>query len=219
MELVNCNVVVAARQFNPSILTQLWLVRNQVVQEEEFEANNNIFLDVLSQSQTGQFTLVVVPDLLSFVIKPGIDPNAEGALVAERIGRIAHALPHTPYVALGLNFVWHETPQNESISDLTRRLFFRQNAMPYSRFDVPDAGFGCYMSKGFHNFRLKMDVKPVTLVPTPDTREDKLQFAFNFHRDLAGDGAVADIEQSLLLWDDAKRESREIATGTLRGGD
>lgn len=37
MELISRNAVVAANKFNPSILTQMWLIRNEIVAEDEFE--------------------------------------------------------------------------------------------------------------------------------------------------------------------------------------
>jgi hypothetical protein len=213
MELANSNVVIAARHFNPSILTQMWLVRRGVVREEEFGAAS-IFTEHLCQVNTQRFNLLVVPDMLQFAADPSV--AQEDALIAERVGGLVDALPHTPYTGIGLNFTWHEASK-EATTALTRRLFFRPDVPPYTRFDVPDARFGSYLSKGFRTARLKLDIKPITVRRPEVPPEERLQFLFNFHKDLGGDGdtAVTDIHESLRLWGEAKRESESIVADAI----
>ena len=42
-QLVGANVVVAARQFNPTIFTQLWLVDHGIATREDFVGGNSLF--------------------------------------------------------------------------------------------------------------------------------------------------------------------------------
>src|SRR5258707_15829179 len=114
MEIVESNVVVAARQFNPSILTQLWLVRNGIVGEDEF-LPGSVVTDGLCQFQTERFILIAIPNLLQVSLRPLVAVPDEGALMADNVGGMVRSLPHTPYSAVGLNFVWHETPRNQTV--------------------------------------------------------------------------------------------------------
>jgi hypothetical protein len=211
-ELVGSNVVVTANQFNPSILTQLWLVKHGVLLEEDLEAGF-VFSEGVSQIQAKEFQMLIVPQMLQFVPKPG---ENEGALVEGKIGAIINALPHTPYTGIGLNITWHFTPGQEKITQLTRRLFCTNNAAPFSFFSDPDARFGSYLSKDFDVFRLKLDIKPILTKATDEPATDRLQFAFNFHKDLAADTAIDDCRKVLSLWDMAKREAERIVVDTAK---
>lgn len=212
MELVVSNVVVTASQFNPSIVNQSWLMKHGIILEDEVEPPT-IFVDGVSQIETSQFQLVVVPHMLQFVIKP-LAKN-EKQLIATRVGGIVKSLPHTPYVGVGLNFVWHAHPERETIHDLTRRLFFKAGTTPFSFFDEAGAHFGAYMSKNFGIFRLKLDIKPVVFAkPGSPPIGDRLMFAFNFDKQLVPENSVAEILDCLSLWDTAKSESEKIASRT-----
>jgi hypothetical protein len=118
-------------------------------------------------------------------------------------------------VGVGLNFVWHEQPEGETIHDLTRRLFFKAGTTPFSLFDEAGAHFGTYMSKDFGIFRLKLDIKPVVFAkPGSPPTGDRLMFAFNFDKQLVPKNPVADILDCLSLWDTAKSESENIVSRT-----
>lgn len=212
-ELVASNVVVTANQFNPSIVNQVWLLKNGIVSEDDFESAA-IFAEGVSQIQTKLFQLLVVPQMLQFVIKPGLAEKEESR-IAQKVGSIVNALPHTPYVAIGLNFVWHLKEESEGMRELTRRLFFKPGRPPFSLFDVPDARFGAYLSKDFDKLRLKLDIKPIVVKEADKAEEDRLIFTFNFNKDLTPENAVSAIGESLLLWDAAKIEAKKIVSDTL----
>src|SRR5207248_54900 len=99
---------IAARQLNPSVFNQLWLVRNELVGEGELEPGW-VFTEPLVQVRTRQFVLLVVPEQLQFV--PLIEGEAVEHLIMDKVGRIVTRLPHTPYTAIGFNFVWHMVPE------------------------------------------------------------------------------------------------------------
>ena len=49
-ELVNSNVVIAAQQFNPSVFSQIWLFRNNIVREDELLEGQHLFTPYGRQS-------------------------------------------------------------------------------------------------------------------------------------------------------------------------
>jgi hypothetical protein len=116
--------------------------------------------------------------------------------VQETIGRIVEMLPHTPYRALGLNFTWHLTPDGGDVAALSRWLFFIPGRPLFRDFDAPDASFGAYLSRNLLGFRLKLDVKPVTVPPSGTEAAQRLQLLYTFHADLPEGGeAVTTLHQ------------------------
>jgi hypothetical protein len=220
MELLAENVVITANKFNPSVLTQVWLVRNGILAEEDLGPSS--FFPMAVQVQTPRFMLLAVPDFIQYA---PVTPGSDGDLILRTMGGIARALPHTPFTGIGMNFVWTETPGID-IAELTRRLFFRADSPVFSPFDTEDAHFGGYMSKDFRGVRMKLDIKPTIwrkLDPkteTPQGVEPRLQFSFNFHKDLTPDDSTgntpAEIESILRLWDAAKQESERIVSEGMR---
>ncbi len=192
-------VVIVAQQFNPTVLSQLWLVRNGVLGEEDIQ-KGSIFTDMVVQVRSPQFNLFMINEQLQFVPIAAVEQQQQ--ILIEKLGPIVHKLPHTPYRALGLNFVWHLTPDDGDMPRLTRELFAMPDRPLFKKFITSDARFGAYLSKDFEGFRLKLDIKPVNLAAPTDAAEGHLQFAFNFHCDIGDEGA-SKITERLARWDDA----------------
>ena len=203
MEKTQASVVIIARQFNPSIISQYWLIKNNILTEEEFEVGS-IFSPVMVNIQSKKCDILILPDQLQFI--PKTDSESEQELVTSKLGNIIKLLPHTPFVAAGLNFSWHIRRDDISISALSWNLFFREGSPLYLAFNTEDAHFGAYMSKDVIGCRLKLDVKPVT-INLPEAPIERLQFAFNFHLQLAEDNKVDDILCLLSKWNEARERS------------
>src|SRR5579875_3202168 len=195
-------VVVVAQQFNPSVISQLWLVQHGLLGEDEFQPGC-IFTDMFVQVRSRQFHMLVVPEQLQFV--PNVPAGEEQDLLVDKVGTIIQTLPHTPFRALGLIFNWFLVPPDGDVAKLTRQLFFREEPALYRHFATEDAHFGAYLSKDSLGFRLKLDAKPI-LVPGENGPQARVLFAFNFHADLKEDSAQQ-IQTCLLQWDNARREA------------
>ncbi len=216
-ERIGSNVVVVAQQFNPSVVSQLWLARHGLVAEGEFEPGS-IFVEGLVQVCTRRFVLLVTPEQLQLV--PRVPEEEQDALITHTLGTLVRTLPHTPFRAMGLNFTWHLVPDDGDVRALTRRLFFVAQRPLFRDFDVPEANFGIYLSKNLFGFRLKLDVKPITVALPEGPPEHRLQMLFNYHADLPqGAEAAETIEGLLGHWRDAAEESRRIVGTVTDGGD
>jgi len=208
LEFVGQNVVVAAHHFNPTIFSQLWLVRNGLITEDSFRAGC-AFTEAFSNSVSDEFSLLVVPPQLQFT--PSVLPEAEPRLILEKVGAIVRALPHTPYHAIGLNFTWHVLPSEGSVATLSRRLFNLETKPLFREFSAADAQFGTYLSKDIFGTRLKLDIKPITVdLPELGGQQPRLHFGFNFHRDVRTDDPVTCIEEVLRNWQNAKTEAARL---------
>ena len=212
-EQVRSNLVVTAHHFNPSVFSQLWLVRNQIVGEDDF-ASGCLFSDQAVNVETPEFGLLVFPPQLQFVPKVPLDCQQE--LVEEKVGRIVRTLPHPPCTSVGLNFVWHVKPEDGDVLVLTRGLFYEPQRRICQLFDTEDARYGAYFSKDILGCRLKLDVRPV-IHQAEDEQHELLQFAFNFHLDLPQEGSdiIPAIERQLQIWDAARSEAARIVEETV----
>lgn len=204
-QFVGANAVIVASHFNPSVISQLWLVRQGLVRESDFEANC-IFSELLAQVRTTSFQMVVVPEQLQF--SPS-DAGEEGyRTVNEKLGAIVRLLPHTPFRAAGLNFVWHVLPDGIGVAEFSRRLFFREDVDLFRHFSAETSQFGSYLSKDFRESHLRLDIKPIV---AQETGENPLQFSFNYHRDVSGSEEPVLLIRSLLgRWREAKQEALDI---------
>ena len=183
LELVGYNSIVVAHQFNPSVVGQLWLVRNGILDEADFEPGC-AFTDVAVHVNAKDFNLLIVLQQCQFT--PHVAAESAGGLVTDKVGTIVRCLPHTPYRAVGLNFTWHLAPEQWDVPSISRKLFFVDERSPYTDFDVEDARFGAYMSKDALGGRLRLNIQPInTKAENQDV--ERIQFAFNLHRDVARD--------------------------------
>ncbi len=123
---------------------------------------------------------------------------------------------HT-YRAVGLNFVWHLAVEESDVPTFSRQLFFLENGPLHNNFTGKDARFGAYLSKDAFGGRLKLDVKPITVSGDTGKEEERIQFSFNFHQDVARDeNPVARIEEMLNRWNEAREESSLIAHQVMK---
>jgi len=205
--LFHVNAVITARQFNPSVVSQLWLVDNGIILREEFETGKgSVFSDMMVNVASEKFSMLVTPDQVQF--SPSQPPPNEDRIVEERLGRLIRTLPHTPFNACGLNFTW--LLEDEQVTDLAKRLFFVSACPVHRAFDVEDSRFGGYMSKPALGGRLKLDIKPLTInLPNGESTE-RLQFAFNFHLDIPQTNKAVDVLVSQLAnWNRAFEMTQE----------
>ena len=205
--LADANVVIAARLFNPSITNQLWLYQNGIIGDEKLQ--KFVFTDVVSQVQTDEFRLLIVPQRLHFVAD--VKEENQQNLITEKIGKILTALPHTPFLACGLNITWYLQPENLGVPELSRRFFYQKDSPLSEVMDSKDALFGGYFSQSFHDARLKVDVKPIDAENEEEQPIQLLQFSFNFHKDVeTSANKIADINSLLSRWHEALTRTQQL---------
>jgi hypothetical protein len=200
LDLVASNVVIAAEFFNPSLFSQVWLIKNKFVAEEAFAAKGNIHSDALAKVVTDNFSLVLVPNQLQFT--PRCSVQDSGELVKKVVGGIVSALEHTPYTGVGLNFVWHAGTEKDLAPKLSRDLFYRDSIELFNEFDEETALFGAYLCKDIDGGRLTLDIKPIIRSAADAEKQTILQFSFNFHKDLNKNDPVPEAIAHLKMWSD-----------------
>jgi hypothetical protein len=199
-ELVDSNVVIAAQQFNPTVFTQVWLLRNGILREDELECLK-LFSPMAVNFDTGRFGLFVVPPQLVFA--PKVPAANRQTLVEEVVGSIVRSLPHTPFAGVGLNFTLDVWPDHEDLGSVSRRLFSVPGNALFQAFEADDARLGACLSKAALDCRMTLDIKPI------NEGREKLRVFCNFHVDIGPntENAVPEILQHLARWDDAMHET------------
>jgi len=207
MELFNQNLIVAATNFNVTLITQVWLRDNGVVLDSEF-TGPMLFTPGLVQLETELFRFLATPNQIQ--VEPKCSDDRTQQIFSERIGRFVSLLPHTPYVATGINFVWHYKPvDGRTIQQVSKQAFFRADAPFAHLFDSEDAKFGAYFSKDeFGIFRLRLTIGPIEMqFPDRPTMEERIQFAFNYHCESRTADRIID---AIGHWDEVRTESQRI---------
>jgi hypothetical protein len=203
-------IIVTAQSFNPSIFSQLWLVKQKIVEEGEFQGNS-ISSTELAQHRFADIQLLCLPPRLQLSFSSS---SPEAAQRACRVaGLIVEKLPHTPFGALGINFEHIVSPQDTKNSvDGFRQLFLVENT-PLSRFfDDGQPRFGGYFSRDFEGSRLKLVITPI--LPTGQFGSDeRLKCDYNFHVDMNAlehqDRSVT-IIKSLKRWSDYNQTALKL---------
>ena len=182
-ELKNASVFVVARNFNPSIFTQQWLINKNVIDEGDSDGQQ-IFTPQFVHVSNNRFRLTVLPEQLIFETENSPEETFV-EIVNTKLTLIINALNETPFVAVGVNFQWHVIDTEQNIGGVSKSLFDKGTGI-YSLFSTEDARYGAYMSKDFLNARLKLDIKPI-IDQNNDDKKEFIMPAFNFHRDLSSD--------------------------------
>lgn len=215
LDKLQANLVVVAHQFNPSIITQYWLIKNSIFSESEFN-HECVFSPYVADIRTNQFDFLVIPERFQFTPKVE-DSGTEYKLIMSKMGKIIEMLPHTPFSAVGFNFIWNIDTEAEQQTKVSRKLFFKNDSTLYKKFDTDDANFGSYMSKNILGCRLRLNIKPV-LSPIKGEKRNYLQCVFNFQLDLPEENKYTVILDFLPNWAKAKEISHEIVECVVKEG-
>lgn len=181
IENVSSGIILTARSFNPSIFTETWLARNEIIAPDSLEGVR-IFSSQVVQFQTKEVQVLVVPTRVQilFSIK---EITGEFEVPRKIAVRIVELLPQTPYQSLGLNFDFFVSSSDEKdFSADNRKLLGTGKCQLLQEFSATDARFGRYFSKGYNNARLRLDIKPIKV---DSTKKEMLKFSFNFNHDIA----------------------------------
>lgn len=173
-------IVLTAQSFNPSIFTETWLDRNDIIRADSLEGLR-IFSPEITQFQTKEAQVLVTPPKMQITFR--IHEIIGEFEIPRKIAiRTVELLPHTPYQALGLNFDFFVSfPDEKDFNAYNRTLLGTGDYQLLQEFSAADAKFGRYFSKDHGDARLRLDIKPVKGGPH---NKDLLQFSFNFHHDV-----------------------------------
>jgi len=209
----HADVVLVANQFNPTILSEHWLVTHGIAPQSADE-RQLVQLPGFVALKTAEFALEARADKVQLTLAE--PPTRDATKTAgDVIGAIAGNLPETPYVAMGFNLWWAGFSKNPDEFVTRSRDMFLKSDSPFAPFfDTSDARFGAYYSNAFDAFRMRLVVRPIKPDDPALQPLEGLLYQFNFHADLADGNAVASILDLLGRWELVWDESARVFTST-----
>lgn len=208
------NVVIVARNFNPTIFSQLWLVRQAIFSEKEIEGNF-VFTPIAVNLSTDEFSFLAVPDRIQLSFPN--DTVDFKSLIDRILVNIVKKLPHTPYQAVGFNFSWVLFPTNADDFERLSKTILVSTDNPISKhFTNKGSRFGAYMSADVSIGRLRLEIKPTT-GPSSSGNQECLHLAYNFTRDLKEDGRELQVLEFFDQWNSAHSMASKMTEEMEKG--
>lgn len=213
--LADSSVVVAAHDVNLSIFNPVWLVKNGCLTEQELQ-EGVVVSPVVVLVPCKPFNLTIMPDRIQMNF-PGPDPGGQDT-IDRVIGHIVKTLPHTPFVACGLNLTYIITPSAGPFRPWCRQFFSSHATTRVEGTPLDDTFFGAYISFDALGGRLKLDMKPTRSTPDIQKLADdwevdadvmRLNFNYHFGLDTQPDPLAAAL-RALAAWKDAVAHSSAI---------
>jgi hypothetical protein len=210
--LVDTNVVLLTRNSDYTDIDQIWLVENGVCNRDDFKKEATVFLPSLIQVVAPTYNLQCMSNRITLTVT-----SAQGDRFEELRARL------TPFLriarrlnvhAIGMNMKFWLEPQPDLESE-TSRILLRNTSCPASPFfGQPDAMYGSYFSATFGEFRLKLDIKPITAT-LPSGPRSYIEMNFNYHKDLAPPPDPAHLETLLSSWPESFDRASNIVNAML----
>jgi len=195
MELKNANIVILAKNHNPSIVSKEWLTQRKIVEEKVDKFSHS---PLFSLVETASLALVLDPDRLQVSLKNASLSTLE--LLPKLTEKYVCNLPETPYTAIGFNFLFQMASMVDSIKKL-----FKPDDKKFSELFSADYQVGGNISYKFDGFFAK-----VALLPVDD---GSILADLNFHFNCKG---TEDIKIALKKYDSTIKKSTDILTGLFK---
>jgi hypothetical protein len=183
-ELKLQSVVILANNFNPSIVRERWIVAHQVFTPAELEGEN-VYTPAFVQVN-GPMSLLAATDRVQFVA----DPPQDGSDMVRRAKLVVHALPETPYKAVGFNFHWHFRPEMD-IATFTHDRF----KPPVGHSFGAGTGFGLQAIREINGAR-----ESTTIVQGTGDADGVIEVKMNYHYAIGEEDSAKDVVSALDAW-------------------
>lgn len=202
------SIVVLANQFNPSIFTDHWAIKNGLFQESEL-VGQRLCTPVLSQLQTANSRIFVTSDRLQFTADT-VD-EAVGREMAAKAATVVGLLHETPYLAVGHNFDFGLSDTVSSPEEFMMARF--QPASPrLQRFLADSAGSPAFLATMPRlGGEAKLNVRVDLVEFQSDTGLATAKAHLNYHFPSPGDNRAAAVLRTLDRWADTYADARSIA--------
>lgn len=223
--LIQSSVVVLCKDVNQSIFSPVWLLKNGILLEDEFRPEEAVFVPGLTRVNTSKFEFMALPDRLQ-VQFPTIVDDAD-AVLARVLGGVAKTLPHTPFVAVGLNNHFIIKPTNAGgFAEWNRTMFASPWASKQSMGSARDRFGSSFAYDAFNGARMR--VRAAVSAETTLAAEDHegvlatppyvVSLHCNLHRDLQAPGVEVskELPRMMSLWKQVREDAMRIAWSLLQ---
>jgi len=165
--LKGVNIVILARNYNPSIVSKEWLYQKNIIDEK---VANFIHTPPLSFVETERISFVLDEDSLRISLKT-VSP--EGIEALPKIAtKFVSCLPETPFKAIGFNYSYHTASGSSHL-----RALFSPNDTKLKRLFSKSYEIGSMVSFQFKEFLVSVSAPPAR------GESARMTVNFNFHSD------------------------------------
>ena len=188
------NIVILARNYNPSIVSKEWLYKKNILRET---VTNFVHTPPFSLIETDRISFVLDESRLQMSLKT-ITP--EGIETLPKIAaEFVSCLPETPFAAVGFNYSFHISKESTHLE----ALFVPNHAKLRELFS------GNYEIGGIVSFHFREFVVTMS-APPPKGEATKVTINSNFHSECRGADAV---KERLKLHPQTMERAEEILRG------
>lgn len=170
-EIIEGLTLVIVGSWNPKIFNPQWISRSGLTNEKEINVeivfNNS---DLLVRFGFDNIFLTVSDKSLIINFTSSEDQQMES--VADLVGKILTALPHTPLKAIGMNFLYHENDFDEKFTQIFK--FYDNDTISDDKYEI---------QKSELTRVLRKDDIDINFTIVYDLADEKMVFNFNFHKD------------------------------------
>jgi len=185
------NIVILARNYNPSIVSKEWLYNKNIIIEE---AMNFVHTPVFSLVETEHISFILNDDRLQISLKRISPENIEG--LPKIACKFVSALPETPYSAVGFNYRYH-IPQ----VSFQMEVLFSPNDIKLKELFAEDYKLGGVVLFKFKDFVVRMNATPVR------GENARIAIDFNFHCDCHN---AEEVKERIELYSDITDRTKDI---------
>ena len=215
------SAVIAATNLNPSIFSQLWLIKEQIFKEEDFlSLTNQAFTPLAAQFQNENIEFLVIPERIQITLRKVDEASRSkfSEFLTGIIGKVVEKLPHTPYKAIGFNMDWRIGKFDSEVFGRSNRNIFLKSEKSFlgENFKEPNSRFGSYLSKDFGMGRLRLTITPLRFTPKDGQAPfEGLNLNFNFNLDLLGEDKerIKKIHDYIHSWNESYAFAEKISNG------
>ena len=194
ISLIGANIVILAKNHNPSIVSKEWLSQKGIIEDEIVSFTHTPAFSVV---ETEDFSFFADPDRIQLNVK--VDILGKVDLLPQMISSYVKALPETPYTNIGFNFVYKIKMGKSTLESI-----YGYNIEKLKSLFHDDYQLGGII-------KYKFDEMIVRLILEPDT-SDEMKADFNFHCQLDDTKQIFDIIKRHC---DAMKESENILEGLI----
>jgi hypothetical protein len=188
------NIVILARNYNPSIVSKEWLYEKNIVRET---VTNFVHTPPLSVVETERISFVLDENRLQISLK-SITTESIESLPKIAAGFVS-CLPETPFVAVGFNYTYNIPKETSRLKTL-----FALDDTKLKELFLENCEVGLIVSFPFKAFIVRMTAPPIRGKITRITMD------FNFHSDSHG---ADEVKKRLKLYPEAIEKTEEILRG------
>ena len=192
--LSGTNIVILARNYNPSIVSKEWLYEKNIVRET---VTNFVHTPPLSVVETERISFVLDENRLQISLKSITTESIES--LPKIAACLVSCLPETPFIAVGFNYSYNIPKETSSLKTL-----FALDDTKLKELFSENCEVGLIVSFSFKAFTVRMTAPPIRGEITRTTMD------LNFHSDSRG---AVEVKKRLKLHPETIEKTEEILRG------